>query len=111
MISSTTPLIVFSERCTLKKLDYDSESCAVINREELIPTIRSVWKRLPDMFDEDGKQMIFEKLSVLRDADEALKQAHIDDINRKYHAEEKTPLPEPKQEEALRQTLTKYGLL
>lgn len=92
-------LIVFSERCTLKKLDCHSETYAVIYRDELIPTIRSAWKRLPDIFDEAGVQMLYDRLVMLQDAGSAEKQKHIDDINRKYHAEEKAPLPEPKQEE------------
>ena len=75
-------LIVFSERCSLKKLNYHDENCVIIHRDELISTMRSMWKKLPDMFDEAGTQNIFDKL---QNADEAMKQAHIDRIQEQYH--------------------------
>ena len=78
-------LIVFSERCSLKKLDYHDENCAVIHRDEMLSTIRSIWKQNPDMFDEEGIQSIYDMLSILQNADEAMKQAHIDRIQEQYH--------------------------
>ena len=77
-------LIVFSERCSLKKLEYNDESCVIVHRDELISTMRAMWKKLPDMFDETGVQSIYDTLSILQNADEALKQAHIDRIQTQY---------------------------
>ena len=78
-------LIVFSERCSLKKLDYHDENCVIIHRDELISTMRSMWKKLPDVFDDVGTQSIYDTLSILQNADEAMKQAHIDRIQEQYH--------------------------
>ena len=78
-------LIVFSDRCSLKKLNYHDENCAIIHRDEMVSTIRSIWKRNPDVFDEEGTQSICEMLSILQNADEAMKQAHIDRIQEQYH--------------------------
>ncbi len=78
-------LIVFSERCELKKLDVRDKTCALIHRDELISTIRSIWKQNPDVFDEEGTKSIYDMLSILQNADEVMKQAHVDRIQEQCH--------------------------
>ena len=103
-------IIVFSERCSLKKLDYRDETCAIIHRDELFSTVRSVWKNNPDRFDENGIKSIYDMLSILKNADEAMKQAHIDRIRNAYEKKQDPapcgmPLPDaaeqPVQESAI----------
>ena len=78
-------LIVFSERCELKKLEVRDKTCVLIHRDELISTIRSIWNQNPDVFDEEGTKSIYDMLSILQNADEAMKQAHVDRIHEQYH--------------------------
>lgn len=82
-------LIVFSERCELKQIEIGTEHTAVCKRDELYGTIRYVWKRMEDALSEEQTALIYEKLKPLTNADEALKQAHIDTIRNKYQPEPK----------------------
>lgn len=77
-------IIVFSERCELKKVTVSSPDVYVIKREYTYATIRDIWDSAADVLDDGTCQEIYEKLKKLTDADEAVKQAHIDRINEKY---------------------------
>ncbi len=83
-------LIVFSERCELKQLQFYDEHCKVIHRGDLFLTVRSMWKRLPDVLDEKQKKSIYDTLSILQNADEAMKQAHVERIQSQYSANRRT---------------------
>ncbi len=84
-------LIVFSERCELKKLTFYDENCKIIHRDEMFLTIRSIWKRHPDALTEEQVKSIYDSLSVLQNADDALKQAHIDRIQNAYGSRKRAP--------------------
>ena len=84
-------LIVFSERCELKQLQFYDENCKVIHRGDLFLTVRSMWKRLPDKLDKKQRKNIYASLSVLQNADEAMKQQHIDRIRQAYGTQEQEP--------------------
>ena len=89
-------LIVFSERCELKKMQYRENGCSVINRNELFSELKYYWKNAPDMLTEAQMQEIYDSLQVLQNADEALKQAHIDRIQQMLSSDAKKE-PEPVQ--------------
>ena len=103
-------IIVFSERCSLKKLQYRKEDCAVINRDELFSELRFRWKSALDVLDETQMQSIYDTLSILQNADDALKLAHIERIQNMMSGEaeqskqpvvpQKTALPFPNLEPA-----------
>lgn len=78
-------LIVFSNRCELKKVNAKSDDLSVIKRDDLISEMMCLWKNIDDSLSDEQIEQIHQKLIVLTNADEALKQSHIDDINRRFH--------------------------
>ncbi len=84
--SAEVPLfsvIVFSERCELKKVPDDSDDVVICNRDMLYWKIRSIWDKLPDSVSDTEIERIYGLLSQLTNITEAQKQAHIESINRK----------------------------
>ena len=77
-------LIVFSERCELKKIEVSSKDVYVIKRDRLYATVRDIWDRSPDALSEEQINSIFSRLQPLTNADEAIKTAHIQQIKEKY---------------------------
>lgn len=92
-------IIVFSERCELKKVSVESPDIHVIKRDRVYATVRSIWDVSQDVMDEEKVLKVYEDLRRLTNVDEAVKQAHIDDINRKYKKEEPVPQKEESKEE------------
>ena len=92
-------LIVFSERCELKQIDFETPRTGICKRDELSGTIREFWKHTEDVLSSEQIQQIYKKLEPLTQADEATKQAHIDNIQEKYAAKsvEKTAAEIPQQ--------------
>ena len=82
-------IIVFSERCELKKVTVESSDVKVIKRERTYATVREIWDRSPDVVSEEKISELYDSLSKLTNVDEAVKAAHIDNINKKYKKEEK----------------------
>lgn len=73
-------VIVFSERCTLKKVTYDAENALVVKRERLVREIKRLWRKSPDVLTEQRIAEICQKLEPITNVDDAVKQAHIDSI-------------------------------
>lgn len=84
-------IIVFSERCELKKVTVESSDVRVIKRDRTYATVRSIWDSVPDALSPEQVTAVYEKLQALTNVDEAVKQAHIDNINKKFK-------PAPKEE-------------
>lgn len=82
-------VIVFSERCELKKVTVQSTDIHVIKRDRTYATVREIWESVPDVLSDEQVDGIYEKLKVLTEVSEAEKQTHIDQINAKYHKGEK----------------------
>ena len=80
--------IVFSERCELKKVTFETENVDVMNRDELYAAVRDVWSRVPDVLSDEEVAQIHASLIPLTNVDAAAKQAHIDAIRSKLHPEE-----------------------
>ena len=84
-VGSDVPLfsiIAFSERCELKKIDMESTDVKVIKRDRLYATVRDIWDSHPDVVEDvDG---LFKKLEKLTNVDDAVKAAHIKNIEDKY---------------------------
>lgn len=76
-------IIVFSERCELKKVDVSSADVAVIKRDRTYAAVRNIWDSHADAVED--VETLYEKLKVLTDVDEAVKEAHIADIEKKYN--------------------------
>lgn len=85
-LQNSVPLfsvIVFSERCELKKVAVESTDVLVIKRDRLYAAIRSIWDRTADILSESMTEDIYVKLKMLTDVDQAVRAAHIDRINEK----------------------------
>lgn len=75
-------IIVFSERCELKKVEVESADIKVIKRDRTYAAVRDIWDRHDDAVDD--VEAIYEKLKTLTNVDAAVKVAHIADIEKKY---------------------------
>lgn len=84
-------IIVFSERCELKKVELESTDIKVIKRDRTYAAVRDIWDSHADAVDD--VDALYEKLKVLTNVDKAVKAAHIADIERKY----KKPAPVKKE--------------
>lgn len=76
-------LIVFSDRCELKKVTVSDPNVRVFNREQTYWVIRKIWEANPDVLSEDRIKELSEKLGVLTNVDEAVKAAHVEQIQQK----------------------------
>lgn len=81
-------VIVFSERCELKKVTVESLDVNVIKRDRTYATVRNIWDRSPDALSDDKVNALYESLSALTNVDEAVKAAHIDSINKRFNQAE-----------------------
>ncbi|MCH5278887.1 MAG: NERD domain-containing protein [Christensenellaceae bacterium] len=84
-------LIVFSERCELKKISLDSADARVIKRDGLYATVCSIWENAEDVLSNERVDEIYNRLKILTNVDAATREAHIANINIKY----KKTIPAP----------------
>lgn len=86
-------VIVFSERCELKKIQVDNPDVHVIKRDRIYATVRAVWESNEDCLDEQKLNEVYGKLEALNKIDEAVKLAHVSKIQEKYKKKEKKEVP------------------
>ena len=77
-------IIVFSNRCTLKKVTVESDDIAVIQREQVYATVRKIWDHHDDIVSPEQVEMLYEQLKKLTDVSEATKAAHVERIQHQY---------------------------
>jgi len=77
-------IVVFSERCELKKIALQSKDIPVIKRDHVYATVRDIWDSHPDALNETEVQALYEKLQGFTNADNAVKAAHIQAIEKEY---------------------------
>ncbi len=75
--------IIFSERCTLKKINVTSPNVKVIKRDQLIKNVKKDIKDFPEIFTSDEVNKIYSSLQKYTNVDEDIKQAHIEAIKSK----------------------------
>lgn len=93
-LADDTPLfsiVVFSERCELKKVMVDSGDVSVVKRDRLYATVRRIWNGADDVLDAEGVDSLYECLLVLTDVDEAVKRTHVASIHERYVSEKPIP--------------------
>ena len=61
----------------------------VIKRDWTYAVVRDIWDQSPDVISEEKINKLYDNLAKLTNVDEAVKAAHIDNINKKYKKEEK----------------------
>lgn len=77
-------LIVFSERCELKKVNLISEDLYVIKRDKVYATVKQIWDKSRDALQDSQVEELFTQLEKLTNVDEAIKTAHIENIEKNY---------------------------
>ncbi len=65
-------IVVFSERCELKKVQVNSNDVKVIKRDRIYATVRDIWDQYPDEVSDDWIQEIYNELKKLTNADRAV---------------------------------------
>ncbi|MCD7750764.1 MAG: NERD domain-containing protein [Lachnospiraceae bacterium] len=72
--------IVFSERCTLKKVPEDTNEVTIVRRPDMLKRIRTFLKTAPVKYTHDKIQSIADSLSSLTNRTVEEKQQHVDEI-------------------------------
>lgn len=94
-IGATIPLfsiIVFSERCELKKVTVRSHNIKVIKRDRTYATVRELWEQNPDCMEDDCIEKIYQSLRQLTNVEEAVKAAHVANIKSRFQTPTTTPV-------------------
>ncbi len=77
----TESVIVFSERCTLKQVEFSSERVTVAKREDIAQVVSSLYQRMEnDAISREQMDALYQKLYPCTQADAAIKQQHIETI-------------------------------
>lgn len=76
-------IIVFSERCELKKITVQSPDVKVIKRDKIYVTIREIWNNQVDCLCEDEINELHLKLEQLTHVGRKKKKEHVDHIKEK----------------------------
>lgn len=82
-------IIVFSERCTLKKINIISENVYVINRYNLLKTIKKIISNSSTIFSHEEINSIYNKLKPYTCVSDLKKQEHIRQIEDKLNNEKR----------------------
>ena len=77
-------IIVFSERCELKKVEMISSDIKVIKRDWTYATVRDIWDSHEDAVSDEDVEALYENLKKLTNVSDAVKAAHIANIQTKY---------------------------
>ena len=80
-------IIVFSERCELKKVTVESEDIMVIKRDRTYAAVRDIWDSVPDVLSEDEVSELYKKLKILTEVNSSVKTAHVESIKKRYDPE------------------------
>lgn len=81
-------LIVFSERCEIKKMSVTAKNTWVFKRDELYAYVRAIWDSVTDRLSESEVEQIYQILQMLTGVDDATKDAHVKNIRNRFYAEE-----------------------
>lgn len=76
-------VIVFSERCELKKVSFEAKDTYVIKRYDLAKLMNKQIEASPKVLEPDYIDRIYDFLSQYQKADKAVKQEHVEKIKEK----------------------------
>lgn len=82
-LDSYKSFIVFSERCTLKKVEYTSPNTFVINRQRLKKVMSHQIKLSPKVLENEFIEVIYRFLAQYSKVDTTVKKQHIKNTNSK----------------------------
>ena len=77
-------IIVFSERCTLKKIDIVDRNIKVIKRNDLLRTVKKIDKKQNVDIKKDDILRLYNKIYPYSQVDDKVKEKHIRDIKKDY---------------------------
>jgi superfamily II DNA helicase RecQ len=80
-------IIVFSERCTIKKMEVTSEKVKVINRYELNRTIEKLIDNSPKVFEAEKIIELYYELKPYSQVSDKVKENHIEKVKQKQNLE------------------------
>ncbi len=87
-------VIVFSERCELKKVSVTSTDVKVVKRDRLYAAIRTIWDASKDALSPAELERLCGELKRFTNKDAAVKEAHIEAIRKNIEKREKTAAPQ-----------------
>ena len=82
-------IIVFSERCELKKIAVHSQDIPVIKRDKTAKTVKKIWDSAADVLSDAQVEQLYQRLSELTKVDKSVIEEHIHDIENKMKGEPK----------------------
>lgn len=85
-------IIVFSERCELKNINYSSPNTYVIKRSNLRRTVSQIWESNDSTLNSDNLCTIYNTLLPLTSISDDMKKKHIKDIYDDYDSNNKCPI-------------------
>lgn len=80
-------IIVFSERCTIKKMEVYSNNIKVINRFQLRKTIENLIDNSPRVFEEGRIIELYYELKTYTQVSDEVKEIHIEQVKQKQNLE------------------------
>ena len=92
-------IIVFSERCELKKVTNTDPEVYVIKRDLIYATVRNIWNKQEDKLSEKEVNALYSKLKKLTRVSKAEKEEHIQNIIQKYGEPKEKNVSNQKMEE------------
>lgn len=99
-------LIVFSERCELKKVTVEDPDIKVIKRNRTYATVCDIWNEKEDTLSDEEVDAVYQKLKKLTKISNAEKETHIQNIKEKYDDRKENDIRkvEGKENEFLKET-------
>ena len=73
-------VIVFSERCELKKVTVSSRGVAVVKRDDLIKAVKRFWNASSARYSEAHVNKLYQRLQPLTNVSYATKREHVADV-------------------------------
>ena len=86
-LGDDTPLfsiVVFSERCKLKKITVDSPDVKVVKRDRLHATTCHIWDDSPDALSKADVEEVYARLRSLTQVTKKQKKNHAQNIKRQF---------------------------
>lgn len=91
-------IIVFSERCELKKITVENPDVKVIKRDRTYAAVRNIWESVPDALTDEKTIELYEMLKRFTNVEQSIKESHIETIERKYKENRTSPKAAPEKE-------------
>ncbi len=91
-------IIVFSERCELKKITVENPDVKVIKRDRTYAAVRNIWESVPDALTDEKTIKLYEMLKRFTNVEQSIKESHIETIERKYKENRTRPKAAPEKE-------------